>query len=78
MPSFFMTQTTLPKQQIIDALNEVYNINELLKNHYRIHTKHVPYLQTARRGGFFVCLKTTKTKCVKYTHKMIDICSHNV
>lgn len=40
MPSFFMTQTTLPKQQIIDALNEVYNINELLKNHYRsFHTK---------------------------------------
>ena len=32
----------------------------------------------AHRGGFFVCLKTTKTKCVKYTHKMIDIYSHNV
>lgn len=29
------TNLTIPKQDIIDALNEVYNIQELLRNHYR-------------------------------------------
>lgn len=29
-----MNQRTLPKPQIVAALNEVYNLDELLKNHY--------------------------------------------
>ena len=32
---FFMTQIKLQTQQIIDALNEVYNVEEILKLHFR-------------------------------------------
>lgn len=52
-------------QQIIDALNEVYNVEELLKNHSRV------YLQKNRSDADLLVL------CQKYLNKDIRVMTHD-
>jgi hypothetical protein len=60
-----MTKTrTLPKQQIIDALNEVFNIEELLVNHYRS-------FQTSNRSDADLL-----DICSRYLGKRINTLTH--
>lgn len=65
MSIFFMTTKKLPKQQIVDALNEVFNIEELLRNHYRVEGV------KNRSDADLLDL------CTRYRGKKIDLYTHS-
>jgi len=59
-----MTARLISKQNIVDALNEVFNIEELLKNHYRF------YYEANRSDADLLHI------CQKYLGKKINVLTH--
>ena len=64
MPFFMTINLKIQTQQIVDALNEVYNIEELLRNHS------IVYPQKCRSDADLLLL------CEKYLEKDIRVMTH--